>query len=216
MLIPVLTWYLRVSLQSTRSWSRLSGSSGIAKSMTSLSWSGLWKSRILVVLSFCTVMWSRRISTTALRNSLVLASVSSALPVWQTGHNSEQKKRVNSFIYFLLFGLGSDVHYWRLVMADQEWSLCHGSVTSCHAAWPMFVTLGPFLTLRQDNIVLVTDFARASLDIHVVCHMNKSPDLLWMVAARTSAGGNHHQTSRGQNQRLGRISATSLRQHPRL
>ena len=89
--LPVLTWYLRVSLQSTSSWSRLSGSSGMAKSITSLSWSGLWKSRILVVLSFWTVMWSRRISTTALRNSLVLASVSSALPVWQTGHSSEQK-----------------------------------------------------------------------------------------------------------------------------
>ena len=89
--LPVLTWYLRVSLQSTSSWSRLSGSSGMAKSITSLSWSGLWKSRILVVLSFWTVMWSRRISITALRNSLVLASVSSALPVWQTGHSSEQE-----------------------------------------------------------------------------------------------------------------------------
>ena len=38
--LPVLTWYLRVSLQSTSSWSRFRGSSGIPKSMTSFSCSG--------------------------------------------------------------------------------------------------------------------------------------------------------------------------------
>ena len=98
--LPVLTWYFRVSLQSTSSWSRFRGSSGIPKSMTSFSCSGCnisminellplfirmtfteWKSRILTVLSFWMVMWSRSISTTLFRNSLVLVSVSPEFPV---------------------------------------------------------------------------------------------------------------------------------------
>ena len=50
--LPVFTWYFRVSLQSSRSWSRVRDFSGISRSSMSLSLSGWWKSTTWDMISF--------------------------------------------------------------------------------------------------------------------------------------------------------------------
>ena len=85
---PVLTPYFKVSLQSTSSWSRFNGLSGIWRSRDSFIWPGWWKSRIFSLLSLVLVTKSKRMSTTLCRNSRVV--LSAAGKSWQTGNKPER------------------------------------------------------------------------------------------------------------------------------
>ena len=86
---PVLTWYLRASLQSTRIWSKFWGWSGTDRSMASSNWSGWWKSKILLDLSLDFLMKSIKISKTSWRK---LSVTISALFPFCTGNNSKKDK----------------------------------------------------------------------------------------------------------------------------